>query len=93
MKAKYGMLVLGCFLVLAVMLSACVPDIPHATNGRQDCISCHGQNGVKPFPQWHAKKQFSNDNCFTCHGVKDDGPTARVSVQDVNALAKTGGAK
>ncbi len=87
MKAKYGVLVLS-LLVLAVVLSACVPEIPHATAGRQDCISCHGQNGVRPFPQWHARKQFGNENCFTCHNMKNDSPTARLPLKDANAATK-----
>lgn len=53
-----------------LVMIACTPAIPHSIDGRDDCISCHGQNKVKPFPQWHAKRNLGNDNCKNCHDVK-----------------------
>ncbi len=60
-------------LGLAVTLASCAPSIPHALEGRKDCITCHGQNGVKPYPEWHAKRDSGNDDCSHCHDVKIKG--------------------
>lgn len=55
-------------LALALVLSACSgPAIPHELDGRADCTSCHGTDGVKPFPKFHEKEGFTNDTCLDCH--------------------------
>jgi hypothetical protein len=63
-----------CLMAAAVMLSGCAaPAIPHATEGRSDCLSCHGQTSVKPYPQWHAERALSSESCAACHKPRD-GP-------------------
>lgn len=76
MKRKLVLLCLGCLTV--VILSACKPQIPHPIEGRNDCVACHGQNGVKPYPEDHAKRQRGNDTCLNCHKPAD---TSRQGVQ------------
>ncbi len=64
-------------MAAAVMLSGCAaPPVPHSIQGRSDCLSCHGQNGVKPYPAWHAERALSADVCSTCHkpAVGPNGP-------------------
>lgn len=41
------------------------PAIPHPVEGREDCVICHGENGVKPFPADHAGR--TSDTCQMCH--------------------------
>lgn len=62
--------VLSYMTALLVIVSACVPAVPHALEGRPNCISCHGQNGVKPYPEWHAKREIGNGECAHCHSPK-----------------------
>ena len=37
----------------------------HSTEGRENCLMCHGEGKTKPFPSDHAGRQ--NDGCLTCH--------------------------
>jgi hypothetical protein len=57
-------------LVLAAVLAACAPPIPHAVEARMECTSCHGSDGVKPYPSWHAKRGYKSDDCASCHDAK-----------------------
>ncbi|MDP2729465.1 MAG: hypothetical protein Q8O55_03155 [Dehalococcoidales bacterium] len=41
------------------------PAIPHTLEGRDDCLVCHGESGIKPFPANHAGR--TNDMCRGCH--------------------------
>ncbi len=41
------------------------PAIPHPVEDRADCVLCHGENGVKPFPTDHAGR--TSDTCQMCH--------------------------
>ncbi len=59
-------------LVVSLALSACGPAVPHSLEGRSDCLSCHGQNGVKPYPEWHAERGLGNDVCVKCHELAAD---------------------
>jgi hypothetical protein len=43
------------------------PGIPHSTQGRSDCLSCHGQGTTNPYPGWHADKKFDDGRCQSCH--------------------------
>jgi len=70
MRKILACLILGCLIITLVVVSACVPAIPHSIEGRPDCISCHSQNGVKPYPEWHAKRELGNDACASCHSLK-----------------------
>ena len=42
-----------------------VPAIPHTLEGRDDCLMCHAENGIKPYPADHSGR--TNDVCLTCH--------------------------
>jgi mono/diheme cytochrome c family protein len=41
------------------------PAIPHTLEGHQDCVACHGLDGIKPFPADHAGR--TSDTCQACH--------------------------
>jgi mono/diheme cytochrome c family protein len=43
------------------------PGIPHSLDGFDNCVSCHGPNGVRPFPASHAGR--GNDTCAACHSL------------------------
>ena len=45
------------------------PAIPHTLEGRDDCLMCHGETGIKPFPADHAGR--TNDTCTACHQPAD----------------------
>jgi hypothetical protein len=51
------------------IFSACSgPAIPHNTlNEHSDCLQCHGLNKEKPYPEGHAKRQYTNEQCLKCH--------------------------
>lgn len=52
------------------------PQIPHAKEGRTDCLSCHqqGVNGAPKYPTDHAGR--TNDICVACHAFKAIAPAA-----------------
>lgn len=39
--------------------------IPHTLEGRDDCVSCHGEGKFKPFPADHAGR--TSELCRACH--------------------------
>ena len=43
--------------------------IPHTLEGRDDCLMCHQEGGLKPFPSDHARR--TNDTCTICHQTAD----------------------
>jgi hypothetical protein len=48
-----------------VAAAAAIPDVPHPTEGREDCLACHGPGQVKPFPADHEGR--GNESCLGCH--------------------------
>jgi hypothetical protein len=47
------------------------PLIAHALEGRDDCLLCHGLDGVKPYPDDHEGRSL--DTCQACHKPQDEG--------------------
>ena len=41
------------------------PVIPHTLEGFSDCLQCHSESGIKPFPADHSGR--TNDICTACH--------------------------
>ncbi len=39
--------------------------IPHPVQGQEQCDTCHGRDGVKPFPEDHVGRP--NESCTVCH--------------------------
>ncbi|MBI4788229.1 MAG: cytochrome c3 family protein [Chloroflexi bacterium] len=52
------------------------PPIPHAKEGRTDCLACHekGLSGARKVPPDHAGR--TNEMCVACHQVKPGAPAA-----------------
>jgi hypothetical protein len=44
-----------------------IPQIPHSTEGREDCLACHGASQLVPFPEDHAGR--TDEMCLGCHQV------------------------
>ncbi|MBI2858704.1 MAG: NapC/NirT family cytochrome c [Chloroflexi bacterium] len=49
------------------------PKIPHATEGRADCLACHGTTGAIQVPTDHSGR--TNDSCQKCHVRGNAAPT------------------
>jgi hypothetical protein len=47
-----------------------IPQIPHSTEGRDDCLACHGPGQLVPFPADHAGR--TNEMCLACHQVAEN---------------------
>jgi hypothetical protein len=47
-----------------------IPQIPHATEGREDCLACHGADQIAPFPEDHAGR--TDEMCLACHQVGEN---------------------
>ena len=39
--------------------------IPHSLDGKDDCLMCRGDSGIKPFPTNHAGRTVAS--CTGCH--------------------------
>jgi hypothetical protein len=50
---------------LSATANAPVPEIPHPTQGREDCLACHAFGQVKPYPADHQGR--AADTCLACH--------------------------
>ncbi len=49
------------------------PTLGHAiTEGRENCLQCHGTGAIKPFSDLHADLQLGNDSCLSCHHVDNN---------------------
>jgi formate dehydrogenase gamma subunit len=55
-----------------------VPAISHELEERQDCLVCHGSEGLSPFPENHLNWPLST--CLVCHSTEADsaGPAGVV---------------
>lgn len=42
-----------------------VPPVPHPLQGMENCGTCHGLNGVLPYPEDHSHRH--DDSCTSCH--------------------------
>jgi hypothetical protein len=71
-------IMLGIALLIALLLVAAsayglpslqIPQVPHPTEGREDCLACHGPGGLKPFPEDHTGR--TNEMCLACHQVAE----------------------
>ncbi len=69
MKLRYLGIALGIILVLLPTAALAQPVIPHAIEGRNDCLMCHetGIAGAPRVPADHAGR--NNSTCLICHRV------------------------
>jgi hypothetical protein len=44
--------------------------IPHTLEGREDCLMCHSENGVVPFPPDHVGRPSTS--CLVCHATTQE---------------------
>ncbi len=58
---------LGCHKASATVeqVAATVPRVPHDVKGREECLTCHGANGMVPVPADHRGR--TKDSCLGCH--------------------------
>lgn len=50
------------------------PAIPHPLQGRDNCLMCHGEGGLKPYPADHAGRPVTS--CTNCHQAAGEAPEA-----------------
>lgn len=43
------------------------PRIPHVVEGYDDCLFCHGLEGIKPFPADETHAEAELEDCTVCH--------------------------
>jgi hypothetical protein len=78
-----GLALLSALLLLAATAYGLqIPQVPHPTEGREDCLSCHGPGEMAPVPEDHAGRD--NDSCTMCHepGEVTAMPTVPHPVED-----------
>jgi len=49
----------------AAKVLAAAPPVPHTLVGRDNCLTCHGETGIKPVPADHQGREATS--CRTCH--------------------------
>lgn len=64
-KLSLGLMLSICLLLGVTASVMAQPRIPHPIVGRDDCLACHGQQGVKPVPASHQGR--TNAMCPVCH--------------------------
>jgi len=65
-KAGLVIILLGVFTLVALLVFR-IPSIPHSLEGKKKCITCHSRQGMVPYPKWHEKHGYGNDDCTGCH--------------------------
>jgi len=70
MKKSRLVLILAGLLISVLVLAFRAPSIPHPIEGKQKCVTCHAAKAIKPFPAWHEKRGYTNDDCSDCHSMK-----------------------
>ena len=60
--------------------------IPHAVAGKEQCDTCHGPQGVKPYPEDHALRP--NISCQVCHSPS---PAAAAQTPNAAGAGQAGG--
>ncbi|MBI2861013.1 MAG: cytochrome c3 family protein [Chloroflexi bacterium] len=69
-KALTGFALLVAITATALFISSRAeadgpPLIPHPVAGREQCLTCHGEQGIKPVPANHVG--FDQGTCLSCH--------------------------
>lgn len=74
------------------------PEVPHPTEGREDCIVCHSESGGAPFREDHEGR--TSDTCLLCHqagggsaAIAPDVPHTLEGRDDCLACHAAGGVK
>lgn len=65
-------------------------SIPHALEGRADCLACHGPAAARPFPPDHSGR--SNGTCTLCHSLGTTASTIPHTIQGLNDCLSCHGA-
>ena len=67
--SKLKKLSLGLMIGSIFMLSACsgTPSVPHTLEGRSDCLACHAAGTAQAYPEGHAQKAYTSQQCAKCH--------------------------
>ena len=73
MKKKSVPMAVTAYAAFLALLGACAMTIPHPVDGRADCLACHSRSSAKPYPSWHAKRNFGDEKCLKCHRLERDG--------------------
>lgn len=68
------------------------PPIPHAKEGRTDCLSCHqnGLNGAPKYPADHTGR--TNEMCVLCHQSSTSAPAAGATTAPTAGASPAAGA-
>jgi len=81
-SALWGAVLVGLITVAAIVITnssraaaQSPPPIPHPVAGQEQCLVCHGSQGLKPFPAGHAA--FDEKSCVTCHSTASAGVKAQ----------------
>lgn len=64
---------------------AAVPLVPHAVEGLDDCLFCHGSGGLRPVPASHDGRP--NESCLLCHSSRPPAPPRAAGEPDPPACA------
>ena len=51
------------------------PPSANHPGGGANCATCHGTNGIKPYPAWHAQRGYTSVDCSSCHELKIENGT------------------
>ncbi|MCO6449477.1 MAG: cytochrome b/b6 domain-containing protein [Caldilineales bacterium] len=68
------------------------PPIPHAiSEGREDCLSCHGLGAIQPFTPFHDELALGNETCLSCHVLLEtnNGELPTVEALDIPSFASS----
>ena len=52
------------------------PSIPHGDKGFENCVSCHGESGMKPSPSDHTS--YPEGSCLSCHSYVSQSTPAPI---------------
>ncbi len=68
-RSRLVLIVIG-LLILVLFFVFRAPSIPHPIDGNKECLTCHSAKAIKPYPGWHATREYKNNDCLSCHHVK-----------------------
>jgi len=88
-RLMYPCLKTGLLVVLVVILPwpaitrgapQTQPPVPHELVGREDCLACHGTDGLEPVPADHEGRD--NNTCLSCHAEPTEVSIETIADED-----------